>query len=241
MKHKVVVVLSGGMDSAVLLYDHVNKGDQVRAISVNYGQRHKRELLSAAILAADQGVEHVVADFRSLATLLPGSSQTDRDVMVPKGHYTEESMKATVVPNRNMILLAIAGAHAIAYKADFISYAAHAGDHAIYPDCREEFVDALNKAMGLADWHKISIQRPFIHKTKSEIAALGDDLGVPFEATYSCYEGKTVQCGECGTCVERREALYLAGISDPTKYRSKRPVSEIIEEANKKAKAGSPS
>jgi 7-cyano-7-deazaguanine synthase len=234
MPTKVVAVVSGGMDSAVLLAHHVTSGHEVLAISVNYGQRHKRELKYAAEFVRPYSVPHTIVDFRGMAAIVPGSSQTDKSVAVPKGHYTEESMKATVVPNRNMILLAIAAAHAMAHKCDFVSYAAHAGDHAIYPDCREEFVVALDKAIGLADYHKVMIGRPFIDKTKADIVKLGATLKVPFELTYSCYEGKKYHCGECGTCVERREAFVLAGVEDPTRYRSQRTIDELLAEAEMK-------
>src|SRR5581483_8111809 len=132
--------------------------------------------------------------------------------------YDEESMKATVVPNRNMILLSIAIGHAIAHKFEAVSYAAHAGDHAIYPDCREEFVNALEQAALLADWIPIKIMRPFVHTTKAGIVKVGDGLGVNFLSTYSCYEGGAIHCGKCGTCVERIMAFKEAGVPDPTKY-----------------------
>lgn len=213
-----IVVLSGGMDSAVLLAQRVAIGEPVKALSINYGQRHRRELEFAAQLAGYYHVEHQVADLRGLQPLLKGSSQSDPDVAVPKGHYAEESMKLTVVPNRNMLLLATAVAWAISSKFRAVAYAAHAGDHAIYPDCREEFVAHLAKAVELADWHVVALERPFVNWTKADIAAEGDRLKVPFDLTYSCYEGRIVHCGECGTCVERRMAFIAAGVSDPTQY-----------------------
>src|SRR6266567_8268550 len=136
---KVVVLTSGGMDSTTLLYYHIKEGDAVRAIAFNYGQRHANELRFAKQNAETAKVPLEVVDMSFLAKLLPGSSQTDLNVPVPEGHYSEDSMKATVVPNRNMILLSIAVGHAIGMKMDFVSYAAHAGDHAVYPDCRPKF------------------------------------------------------------------------------------------------------
>jgi 7-cyano-7-deazaguanine synthase len=215
---KSICVLSGGLDSSVLLAFLLAQGRQVHSVSINYGQRHRKELSFARQLAASYGNPHHEVNISDLATHLPGSSQTDASVPVPHGHYEEESMKLTVVPNRNMILLAIAGAIAVAHKADSVAYAAHAGDHAIYPDCREEFVSALDSALQLADWHVTKIERPFISLTKAEIVKEGHLLGVPFSLTWSCYEGGQYHCGKCGTCVERREAFQLAGITDPVKY-----------------------
>ena len=213
-----VVVLSGGMDSATLLYDLHAQDARVRALSVNYGQRHVRELAAAAQPTTRLGVEHRIADLSALRPLLAGSSQTDDRVAVPEGHYAEASMRVTIVPNRNMILLAVAAAWAISMRSDAVAYAAHAGDHAVYPDCREEFVAALGEALRLADWHQVAILRPYVALTKADIVRRGTDLRVPYELTWSCYQGGRYHCGRCGTCVERREAFTLAGVPDPVPY-----------------------
>jgi len=215
---KTVLIYSGGIDSTVLLYDLLNSGHDVQALSVNYGQRHIKELDCAKSLCKQLNVEHHVADLTALNPLLSGSSLTSPHVQVPEGHYEDESMKATVVPNRNMILLSIATGWAMSTGASSVSYAAHSGDRAIYPDCREEFADAMNSVMEIAGWDKVSLNRPFSSLTKADIVKLGDELGVPFEQTWSCYKGGQVHCGVCGTCVERREAFQLAGVTDPTIY-----------------------
>lgn len=215
---KTVVILSGGMDSTTLLYDRVNQGDEVFALSVNYGQRHKVELDYAVDTCNKLEVTQRIADLSNITELLGGSSQTDRSIPVPKGHYTAESMKQTVVPNRNMIMLSVAAGWAISLEARMVAYAAHAGDHAIYPDCRDVFTLALDKAIRLADDHEVSLYRPYVSLTKADIVELGESLDVPWVQTWSCYEGKTIHCGGCGTCVERREAFVLAGVNDPTKY-----------------------
>ncbi len=132
-------------------------------------------------------------------------------------------MKATVVPNRNMILLALAAGWAISQKADAIAYAAHGGDHAIYPDCRPEFAEAMRHAIGLADWHRVELLRPFVTLTKADIVRRGAELGAPLGSTWSCYRGGARHCGRCGTCVERREAFALAGVPDPTDYEAALP------------------
>ncbi len=215
---KTVLIYSGGIDSTVLLYDLLNSGHDVQALSVNYGQRHSKELDCAKSLCKQLNVEHHVADLTALNPLLSGSSLTSPHVQVPEGHYEDESMKATVVPNRNMILLSIATGWAMSTGASSVSYAAHSGDRAIYPDCREEFADAMNSVMEIAGWDKVSLNRPFSSLTKADIVKLGDELGVPFEQTWSCYKGGQVHCGVCGTCVERREAFQLAGVTDSTIY-----------------------
>ena len=226
---KSLVVHSGGMDSTVLLYQLLQAGDEVKALSINYGQRHSRELEAARALCAELGVEHRVADLSGLSDLLAGSALTSSDIEVPEGHYAEDNMKATVVPNRNMILLSVAAGWAISSKYDRIAYAAHSGDHAIYPDCRNEFAEALDGAIRLADWHEVSLYRPFVDMTKADIVSVGAKLGVPFEKTWSCYKGQDLHCGRCGTCVERREAFYLAGVEDPTTYAPDAPtVQEMV-------------
>lgn len=225
---KTVLVYSGGMDSTVLLYHLLKEGATVAALSVDYGQRHKKELDLAREITQTLGVEHRVADLTTITGLLGGSSLTDPELRVPHGHYEEENMKSTVVPNRNMILLSVATGWAVSLKADCVSYAAHAGDHAIYPDCREEFADALDKTMRLADWQEIYLNRPFVSWTKADIVRRGAQLDVPFEKTWSCYEGGDQHCGRCGTCIERREAFHLAGVADPTEYSEAAPTLEAM-------------
>jgi 7-cyano-7-deazaguanine synthase len=212
---KIVQTLSGGMDSATLLYHLLDEGHEVKALCFNYGQRHSRELEYAKKIAASKGVEIREINLSSIKQLLGGSSQTDASVEVPYGNYDEENMKKTVVPNRNMIMLAIACAWAVSLKYDAIVFGAHAGDHAIYPDCREEFIQALSSTMEICDWHPVKIYAPFSKMTKGDIAKRGLELGVPFQLTWTCYEGKEVPCGKCGACSERKEAFEFAGVADP--------------------------
>ena len=225
---RTILVYSGGMDSTVLLYHILDQGNTVKALSVNYGQRHSKEIDYGRKITSSLGIEHKIADLSSIKELLAGSSLTSSEVAVPEGHYEEEQMKATVVPNRNMILLAIATGWAISSKFDTISYAAHSGDHAVYPDCRDEFAQALDVAIQLADWHIVSLNRPFVGLTKADIAKRGIELSVPLEKTWSCYKGLDLHCGLCGTCIERREAFYIAGIDDPTRYADSAPSLEVM-------------
>lgn len=220
---KNVLIYSGGLDSTVLLYHLRDAGHNVSALSVNYGQRHDCELTHAAAICKHLGVPHQTADLRAIQPLLAGSSLTSPEIEVAEGHYTEESMKSTVVPNRNMILLAIAAGHALSIGAEQIAYAAHSGDHAIYPDCRNEFADAMAEAIRLCDWNHVELTRPFVDWSKADIVRRGAELGLPFEKTWSCYKGGALHCGRCGTCIERREAFDLAGVTDPTEYDSDAP------------------
>jgi 7-cyano-7-deazaguanine synthase len=212
---KVMVVLSGGMDSATLLYDIRSKGHDVVALTVHYGQRHHREIAAARALTKRANVPHRIVQLPELADVLQGSSQTDLAVPVPHGRYDDESMRSTVVPNRNMILLAIAAGAAIAERCDAIAYGAHAGDHAIYPDCRPVFITAMREALKLCDYHELALLAPFEDWTKAMIARHGTMLGVPYELTWTCYEGLDAPCGKCGACVERAEAFGSLPRTDP--------------------------
>ena len=214
---RTVLIYSGGVDSTVLLAHLRAEGREVHCLSVDYGQRHRRELEAARAICAHYGVDHRLADLRALAPLF-GSNALTGGVTVPEGHYEEESMKATVVPNRNMLLISVATAWAVSLRAESIAYGAHGGDHAIYPDCRPEFAEALDRAVRLADWHEVRLERPFVKMDKAGIVRRGRELEVPFGLTWSCYVGGERHCGRCGTCVERKEAFRLAGVADPTDY-----------------------
>lgn len=226
---KAVAIFSGGMDSATLAYLLMKEGYEIHLLSFNYGQRHKRELDSAHTIYNHFAApwmttqhKHDVLDITPVGALLSGSSLTDLSVAVPDGHYTDQTMKVTVVPNRNAIMLSIAYGVAVAINAEIVATGVHAGDHAIYPDCRPEFITALEKALQIGNkgFGSPTLYAPFLHITKADIARIGDSLGVPFADTWSCYKGKLHHCGKCGTCVERKEAFEQAGLIDPTPYYS---------------------
>jgi len=215
---KGVLLYSGGLDSSVLLYKLISKGIEIQALSLNYGQRHSRELQQAKEICQALGVNLKRLELSPLKELLLGNSQTCADIEVPEGHYTEESMKLTVVPNRNMMMLSIAIAWAVGLKYDAVYFAAHSGDHTIYPDCRPEFIQAVDACARICDWHPVRVLAPFSQLSKTDIVRLGAKLDMPFGKTWSCYKGGERHCGKCGTCVERKEAFAKAELPDPTLY-----------------------
>jgi len=218
---KKVVILSGGMDSTTLLYDIVAEfGKQnVIALSFDYGQKHVHELSKADATCSKLGVENNIFDLAVLNQIAP-SALTRKDWKVPEGHYADENMKQTVVPNRNMVLLSLAASFAMAVKADKLYYGAHAGDHDIYPDCRKEFVDAMKHAIKLADWNEVELLAPYWDIDKSGILKRGIKLGVDYSLTHTCYDPnpKGESCGRCGSCTERLEAFFVNSSTDPLSY-----------------------
>jgi 7-cyano-7-deazaguanine synthase len=219
--HAYIVLLSGGMDSSVLAYFLKSTGKELKALTINYGQRHAKEQAAASTIAARLEIEHRTVALPELTPLFGDQcSLVSEQLEVPEGHYAHESMKSTVVPNRNMIFLSLAAAWSVASGYDGVAYAAHAGDHTIYPDCRPAFADAMAQAISLCDFSPQELLRPFIGSTKGDIARLGAALGVPFDLTWSCYNGRSRHCGACGTCTERIEAFQSAGVADPTEYES---------------------
>ena len=196
----------------------------VAAISFDYGAKHSaRELPMAAAQAAELGVRHEVVNLDFVDRLF-SSALLRSGGEIPEGHYAAETMKQTVVPFRNAVFLSIACGFAESTGAEGLVIAAHGGDHAIYPDCREEFMAALGEAMRLGTYAGVRLLRPFIAMTKGDIAAEGARLGVDFAKTWSCYKGGARHCGRCGTCVERREAFAEAGVPDPTDYEHRDPL-----------------
>jgi 7-cyano-7-deazaguanine synthase len=216
---KVVLILSGGLDSTTLMYDLVKKygRDNVYALSFDYGQKHRKELLCARNSCKLLGVNHKIVGLGVLNQLAP-SALTREDWKVPEGHYEAENMKQTVVPNRNMVLLSLATSYAIGLGADKLYYGAHAGDHHIYADCRKEFVDKMKEAIKICDFKKVELVAPYWNIDKGDIVIKGLKLGVRYEYTWTCYAGKKKACGKCGACCERLEAFKKAKKEDPIRY-----------------------
>ena len=221
---KVIVLVSGGMDSVAALYDAQTRHEVVGALSFNYGSNHNlREIPFAAQHCERLGIPHHIIPLAFMNELFT-SHLLASGGEIPDGHYEEQTMKRTVVPFRNGIMLAIAGGYAESIEATGLVIAAHAGDHAIYPDCRETFMRAMGAALRSGTYIEVDLLRPFIAMNKAQIAQRGRELGVDFARTWSCYKGRDIHCGTCGTCVERREAFQLAGLRDPTEYEATSPL-----------------
>ncbi|MBA6390799.1 7-cyano-7-deazaguanine synthase QueC [Colwellia sp. BRX10-3] len=217
MSNKVVVIFSGGMDSFTVLHRALKDGKEVYALTFDYGQKHVKEVASASKVCQQLGVAHKVIDISAINQLLAGSSLTD-DIEIPEGHYEAESMKSTVVPNRNMILLSLAVGYAVSVKASQVYYGAHSGDHAIYPDCRPEFVMKMNDVCKIANYEAVEIFSPYLTNSKSDILTDGLNMGLRYDDTWTCYNGREKACGKCGACQERLEAFADNNVIDPLAY-----------------------
>jgi 7-cyano-7-deazaguanine synthase len=217
MSQKVVVIFSGGMDSFTVLNLAVKQDLEVFALSFNYGQKHKKELDYAARACQELGVHHKIVDISAINQLIGGSSLTS-DIEVAEGHYEEESMKSTVVPNRNMILLSMAVGYAVSIGANKVYYGAHSGDHAIYPDCRPEFVHKMNDVCAIANYEAVEIVTPYLDVSKTAILTAGLKMGLDYNLSWTCYNGREKACGKCGACQERLEAFTENGVTDPLEY-----------------------
>ena len=211
-----VIILSGGMDSTTLLHD---KKDRIAlALTFDYGSNHNaREAKMAQINCQQLGIEHAIIKLDFFSQYFQSSLLDGADA-IPEGHYQDENMKSTVVPFRNGVMLSIACGIAESRGLSHVLMANHSGDHAIYPDCRADFVNAMSQAMKSGTYIGVTIDAPYTALTKTDIARRGAKLGVDYALTYSCYKGGEKHCGRCGTCVERKEALHDAGIVDPTEY-----------------------
>ena len=215
MKNSAIIV-SGGMDSITLLYDH--KDEIALGISFDYGSNHNaREIPFAKIHCERLGIKHITINLDFMHQYFT-SSLLDGAEAIPEGHYADDNMKSTVVPFRNGIMLAIAIGIAESNNLDQVFIANHGGDHTIYPDCRPEFINAIDAAATAGTYNNVKVIAPYTKITKSDIARFGKRLGIDYAETWSCYKGGEVHCGKCGTCVERKEALAEAGIEDKTIY-----------------------
>lgn len=209
------MILSGGLDSTTLLYHLRAEGHEVRAISVNYGQRHDRELQAAAKICRLTQTPQEVVDLTGVAPLFGANALTDVGVDVPHGEYDAATMKVTTVPNRNMIMLSIAIGRALSIGYEAVAFGAHSGEYTPYADCSPKFAAAMNVAANACDRDPIQVLAPFVTWNKAMIVTRGQQLEVPFRETWSCYAGSLEPCGECGTCRDRKNAFAEAGIADP--------------------------
>ena len=215
MKDSVIIV-SGGMDSITLLHDY--KDRIALGISFNYGSNHNaKEIPFAELHCKRLGIKHITIPLEFMHKYFKSSLLEGADA-IPEGHYEDENMKSTVVPFRNGIMLAIAAGIAESNGLDHVMIANHGGDHAIYPDCRPEFISAMSSATSAGSYNGVTVIAPYTSITKGDIARRGKELGIDYTETWSCYKGGDKHCGKCGTCVERKEALRDAGIEDFTEY-----------------------
>ncbi len=217
MSEAIVVIFSGGMDSYTLLNRVLKNDFQVSAVTFNYGQRHAKEIEYAISACIELNVPHKVIDITTISELLQGSSLTS-NIDIPEGHYADETMRSTIVPNRNMILLSLAVGYAVSIGARKVFYGAHSGDHAIYPDCRPEFVEKMNNVCAIANYEPVEVVTPYLNYDKGEIVKDGLLMRLDYTKTWSCYNGKKMACGKCGACFERIEAFACNNMSDPSEY-----------------------
>ena len=211
-----IIVLSGGLDSTTMLYEYRER--IALAVSFHYGSNHNdRELAFAKLHCERLGIQHLIIPLDFIGRYFNSSLLAGADA-IPEGHYNDDNMRSTVVPFRNGIMLSIAAGLAENNGLQYVMIANHAGDHTIYPDCRPEFITAMDAAVNCGTYNNARIVAPYTNITKADIARRGKLLKIDYSETWSCYKGGKVHCGKCGTCVERREALLLAGIDDTTEY-----------------------
>ena len=218
VKMKALVILSGGLDSTTALYWAIKEYDEVETLTFNYGSKHNDiENEYAKKTCEKLGIKNTVIKIGFIndyfkSDLLKSGGE------VPEGDYSQENIKNTVVPFRNGIMLSIGAGFAESNDCDVIILGNHSGDHAIYPDCRPEFIENIEKAIYFGTDKHIKVVSPFCLKSKGDIVKIGNELGVDFSLTYSCYKGKEKHCGKCGTCRERKKSFELVGVKDPTEY-----------------------
>lgn len=216
---KKVVLLSGGMDSTTLITElcYLSGSENVYSLSFDYGQKHDKELYYAKRAAKKLNIIHKVLDLTILNEIAP-SALTRDSIIIPEGNYNDESMKSTVVPARNLVLLSLACSYGISIGANEIYYGAHSGDHCIYPDCRPEFIEAVRDVFKVVDYNEIKLIVPYSAMSKTDILSTGLIYDCDYELTWTCYKGGEKACGKCGSCIERLEAFSNLGIKDPIEY-----------------------
>lgn len=215
MKDSVIIV-SGGMDSITLLYD--KKDEIALGISFDYDSNHNaKEIPFAEMHCKRLGIKHITINLDFMHQYFKSSLLQGAEA-IPEGHYADENMKSTVVPFRNGIMLSIAIGIAESNQLKKVLIANHGGDHTIYPDCRPQFIQAIDAAANAGTFVNVRVEAPYTNITKGDIARIGKRLGLDYTETWSCYKGGEKHCGKCGTCIERKEALQEAGIHDATEY-----------------------
>lgn len=223
MNSLAILIASGGIDSTTLLYKLISEGYDPVALSFLYGQKHNKEIEYVKRTCELLDTKHILVDISGIKDLLHGSALTDTDVDIPEVPETKEyfdTLKTTIVPNRNSIFLTLAVAYAQSIGCNNVFYGAHFSDRGVYPDCRKEFVDSFEKNQIIAnDNPNLRISAPFVDMDKADIIKIGHELGIPYQNTWSCYKGDSSHCGVCSSCRERKRAFTEAGVKDPTIYK----------------------
>lgn len=217
MTKKCVIILSGGVDSTTLTYDLLNQGYEVYPITFDYGQKQQPEITAARNTCKSLGLKHLVFDLSSFSETTP-CALTSEDIPIPSGNTYDEVMKSTIVASRNLVMLSIAISYAQSHQIPEVYYGAQGGDSTIYPDCRPEFVEALNKVSQISDHYPIMVFAPYTSVSKSEIVKTGISLNVDYRNTWSCYTKGPKPCGKCGACTERLQAFSENNSTDPLNY-----------------------
>jgi 7-cyano-7-deazaguanine synthase len=218
LKDTIVLILSGGMDSFTLLHQALNQNYEVDCLTFDYGQRHIKEIECARLVCHENNLSNLQIKIANVESIFAASALTSDSIEMPHGSYQAESMQSTIVPNRNMLFISHAIAYAISKNINQVWYGAHAGDHFIYPDCRPEFLSAMNAVAQICHTFPISVEAPFLNYSKAEIVKIGLGLGIDYSKTWTCYEGQDLACGKCGSCNERLEAFALNNTVDPLTY-----------------------
>ncbi|MDA9730781.1 7-cyano-7-deazaguanine synthase QueC [Gammaproteobacteria bacterium] len=210
---KILVIYSGGLDSYTLLNEAIFNGHEVEAITFNYGQKHKVEVEYASKFCSDHKIPHEIVNL-NLERVLSDSALVG-DTKIPEGNYDKDKMMQTIVPNRNMIMISVAASQAIKNKCEHLWYAAHAGDHEIYPDCRPEFIDKLGAVLSICDYHEIKFEAPYMKLSKNEIVKKGLEMNLNYAQAWTCYVGGKKPCLKCSSCLERASAFKFNEAEDP--------------------------
>lgn len=219
IKNRVVLILSGGLDSTTLLYRLLREKKEIYCLTFRYGQKHVKEVQFAIKNCEKFNLPHKIISLEKITKAgIFGANALTSETKIPHGEYDDESMMDTVVPNRNMILLSLALAYAISIRAESVYYGAHSGDHAIYPDCRPEFVSAMQQVAKLCHYWPIKLEVPYLNISKADIVKEGLELNVDYSLTWTCYQGGELACGQCGSCDERLKAFAANNAVDPLSY-----------------------
>jgi 7-cyano-7-deazaguanine synthase len=227
-----VLIYSGGSDSFTLLHQLHHQNIDLRVLSFDYGQRHRKELDYARRNTAKLGLSHKIVTIDFMRDIADNSVLTsNKDV--PEGFYENSNMAQTVVPNRNMIMLSIAAAYAVNIRAGSIAYGAHAGDHTIYPDCRPQFVEAMQTVLGIANYYPLNLWVPLLYWDKRRIYRWGLGNNLDYRDTWTCYNGREKACGRCGSCVERLHAFHDIKHTDPLEYEDREYFLSVIPQDKK--------